>query len=187
MRKIFLGIFLLAALATIGYLKTDRDLERKAEVFIEEHSVGARTTDLGQADIDSLEHQLELAQTALIESEMALCDSLEIRSQLQANLTDSLANQIESQRSEITRLKKQIATRESTTTARQAKAMTTRGKASHTSILHHYKLAVAKLPTDLSAYEMQVAVAEVRTETAARFDITIVRLNQIRDRYKIDY
>lgn len=187
MKKIFLGILLLTALAAISYFKTERDQERKAESFIEGHAVGLKAAEQGQADIDSLEHELELAQTSLIELEMAMCDSLQGRSQLQADLNDSLANQIDSQQVLIKRLNGQIATNKSAADARLAQTTSKPGKASHTSILHHYRLAVAKLPTDLSVYELQVAVTEVRTETAAKFDITLLRLNQIRDQYKIDY
>ena len=187
MKKLLLGILLLAALIAISYLKSVRDSERQAEAFLEGHEVGVRLTQADQADLDSLSDLLNQERTTLTEYRTAVADSLAERDLLYSQTVDSLVNRIELLQSEIAQLeKKALANRSSSGKVRASKRGSSR-KASHTSILNHYKLAMSKLPADLSTYEHRVAVNEVRSETATRFNITLKRLSEIREIYKLDY
>ncbi|HWR83469.1 MAG TPA: hypothetical protein VN285_09205 [Candidatus Deferrimicrobium sp.] len=75
-------------------------------------------------------------------------------------------------------------------TARQAETST--GAAAtknpkHEEILSYYKSRYQKLPKDLSPYELQVALTEIRNETARKFAITRKDLDSIRSSSMLDY
>lgn len=187
MKKLLLGILLLAALLAITYLKSVRDSERQAEAFLEGREAGVRLTQEDQADLDSLSDLLNQERTTLTEYRTALADSLVERDLLYSQTVDSLMTRIESLQSEIAQLGERALADNSASGDSGVSQEDTSSKASHTSILNHYRLAMSKLPADLSAYEHRVAVNEVRFETATKFDITVNRLNKIREIYKLDY
>jgi len=186
MKKLLLGLFLLAALIVVSYFKTMRDSEREAQAFVDGHEMGSQKAELVQANTDSLEKLIDEKATEVIELRSALADTLAERDQLYEQIVDSLSEIIKAGQQEIAGLENQVAAGKleaGTSSSKQEVA----SKASHREILQHYKLAVAKLPADLSAYEYRVAVAEVRSDTSAKFNITVARLNEIRDANNLDY
>ncbi|MCD6250157.1 MAG: hypothetical protein J7J98_07510 [candidate division Zixibacteria bacterium] len=186
MKKLLLGLFLLAALIAVSYLKMERDSEREAQAFIDGHDIGSRNAELAMIDVDSLEKLIDQKATEVIELRSAMTDTLVERDNFYTQTVDSLSAIIEAGQKEIASLEKQVASGglEAKDSSSKIKVAS---KASHREILKHYKLAVAKLPADLSAYEYRVAVAEVRSDTATKFNITVVRLNEIRDANNLDY
>lgn len=187
MKKLLLGILLLAALVAIIYLKSVRDSERQGKAFRKGHQAGVMFSQKGQAALDSLSDLLNQERTHLTDYRAALADSLAERDLLYAQTVDSLVTRIESLQSEIAQVEKKALADNSASGDGERLRKDTSGKASHTSILNHYRLAMSKLPADLSAYEQRVAVNEVRAETATRFSITLKRLEEIRGIYKLDY
>jgi len=94
---------------------------------------------------------------------------------------------IDSQQADIDRLQKLALADTTPGTKSGSGSAAGSGGASHEEIVSHYKLAMSRLPADLSDYEYRVAVKEVRTETAARFSITVERLNQIRKEHNVNF
>jgi len=63
MKKLLLGLFLLAALIAVSYLKMERDSEREAQAFIDGHDIGSRNAELAMIDVDSLEKLIDQKAT----------------------------------------------------------------------------------------------------------------------------
>ena len=187
MKKLLLGVLLLAALVVVSYLKTARDAEREAQAFVDGHEMGSRKAELIQTDTDSLEKTIDQKATEIVELRLAMADSLAEHDQRHARTVDSLNAIIEANQLEIADLEKKVAAGKVAAKTASSKKQAVGSKPSHQQIIQHYKLAVAKLPTDLSAYEYRVAVAEVRSETAAKFNVTVARLDEIREANNLDY
>ena len=187
MKKLLLGLFLLAALIVVSYLKMERDSEREAQAFIDGHDVGARKVELVKVNTDSLEELIDQKATEVVELRAALADTLAERDQQYAQTVDSLSAIIMTGQQEIASLEKKVSAAKRAAKTSSSKPKVVASKPSDQNIIQHYKLAVAKLPADLSAYEYRVAVAEVRSETATTFKITVARLDDIRDANNLDY
>ncbi len=187
MKKLLLGIVLLTLLVAISYLRTTRESERSEKAFRDGQEAGGQTVQLKQQDLDSLAGLIEEERSALAQHRAATADSLAQRDEIFARAVDSLSAQVDSQRSEITRLREQAAAGNSQNLTNRAGDSSAPGKASHERILNHYRLAVSKLPADLSAYEHRVALTEIRIETAREFAITVDRLDQIRKAHNVEY
>lgn len=187
MKKLLLGVFLLAVLVTVSYLKITRSSERQSQAFLKGQEAGIETSRLQEADVDSLSDLIDRKQTELVELQAAMADTLGNRDQLHAQIVDSLKAGIDAGQTEIARLEKLVVAAGSNGQTGTNKQKTASAKASHKDILRHYRLAVAKFPADLSAYEYRVALAEAKSETAEKFKITVARLDQIREIYNLDY
>jgi gas vesicle protein len=187
MKKLLLGILLVAVLGAVVYLQINRDSDKRTTAFRKGYRAGVDSLQSSQPDFDSVAQLLAAERQALAEYKTAMADSLLRRDSLYAQTVDSLADKIQAQKTDIGKLKqKTLATKTPASTAKGTSAAPG-GGASHQEILSHYKAAMAKLPGDLSAYEYQVAVTEVRTETAAKYRISIDRLNEIRKANQIDF
>jgi hypothetical protein len=184
MKKLLLGVVLLAALVGISYLKTTLDSERAAEAFIDGHRTGTKSAQAALPDTDSMSGAFEQERRALVEKNEVLADSLAAREQEHAQVVDSLSDRVASQQEQIDKLKKKVASAPSASSPKPTR--TTTAGSTESQIVNHYKLAVAKLPSDLSAYEYRVALAEVKTETAEKFKITVDRLDEIRKAHNLD-
>ncbi len=187
MKKVLLGLFLLAALIVVSYIKTERESEREAQSFIDGHEVGARKSELVQFNTDSLEQLIDQKATEVVELRTTMADTLAERDQQYAQTIDSLEAIIKAGQEEIADLEGKVVAAKQAARKPSSAPKTTAPKAAHKDILKYYRLAVAKLPTDLSTYEYRVAVAEIKTETAAKFKITVSRLDEIRVANNLDY
>ena len=184
MKKLLLGIFLLALLGAVSYLKVIRDSERQADAYLRGHDTGVRSAELSDAQTDSLEMLLAQKDSLIEVWRAALKDSMQAGADSRVALTDSLAAVIALKEQEIASLKKK---RTVTAQKSQSKPSTTVARTSDHEILAAYRQAVAKLPKDLSEYERNVALREIREETARKFAISTDRLNQIRKSNSLDY
>lgn len=187
MKKVLLGLFLLAALIAVSYIKSERESERQAQSFIDGHDVGARKSELVQYNTDSLEQLIDQKATEVVELRTTMADTLAERDQQYAETIDSLGAIIMAGQEEIAALEKKVAASKKAAKKSSSTSDSAAPKAAHKDILKYYRLAVAKLPADLSTYEYRVSVAEIRTETAAKFKITVARLDEIRVANNLDY
>jgi hypothetical protein len=188
MKKVILGILLLAALVAISYVKIYRDRQ---------HLTQSRQEGVaeGQADLAVRVQQVDSLSALVEQNGQEMAESLTARDIQQAALTDSLRTTLDEQCSEIESLKRQVQktkTQPSKKAAAPARKAADSGsdstaKAAHKDILSYYTEQVDKLPKDLSDYERRVALREVREETARKFAITAERLDEIRKQYSLDY
>jgi len=187
MKKLLLGLFLLLVIVAVAYIQTVRESERQAEVYADGHDAGVREAEADRAGIDSLTGQLAAERQALAEYKAAVADSIARWDEQHRLAVDSLSRVIESQQADIDRLQKQALVNKTGTTKSGSGSSSRSSGASHQEIVSHYKLAMSRLPADLSDYEYGVAVKEIRIETAARFSITVERLNQIRKEHNVNF
>ena len=187
MKKIILGILLLTVLVVAGYFQSVRESERRARSFRKGYQTGADSVLVAQPDFDSVSELLARERRALEEYQAAVADSLSQLDSLRDWAVDSLEGVIKKQGADITRLKQQASSKKTPSKSQQAVKPAGSGSPSHQEILSYYKRVMSKLPGDLSAYEYRVSVDEIRAETAAKFSITVDRLNQIRDDNHVDF
>ncbi len=177
MKKLLLGILLIVVLVAISWVKVSRDREREVASRLEGLKVSAAKIEQQQGEIDSL--------AGLVgEQDSCIVESLAVRDSLLDSVTDSLSGVIEAQGEQIEQLRKE--NQKKSTPPPVPKEESPR-KAAHKDILAYYKQEIEKLPPDLSDYEKRVASEEIREETAGKFSITVKRMNEIREMYKLDY
>jgi hypothetical protein len=190
MKKLVTGIVLLAIVAAVIYVQFSRNEERQSAAFRRGFRGGVDSLKNNQPDFDSVAALVSHERQALAEYKAAIADTLTRRDSLYARTVDSLSDKIEAQKADLGKLKqKALASKSPAAGVKKGATQPTDSSAgaSHKEILDHYKEAMAKLPTDLSPYEYQVAVTEIRTETAAKFSITVDRLNEIRKANHIEF
>ena len=177
MKRLLLIVFLVVVLVGIGWFKHVRDSQREEDIRTDALSQNQEAVAQEQATSDSL-------KTLLGERESTYTQELTARDEQLATTADSLDAIITAQGETIDSLTSaydKLAEKATDNTS------STKGKAAHKDILAYYKQEAGKLPGDLSAYERRVALSEVRTRTAQKFAITVTRLNEIRQKYHIDY
>lgn len=185
MKKTLLGLLLLVLLAAITYVQYQRSTERRAEAWAEGHQAGTQDAAADSVMVDSLLEVIETGRSYLTELQDCYETAETEQDSLHRTAVDSLANLIEEQSAEITRLQGLLS--EINEKAEASRSEDSSAQAVNAEILRSYRLAVAKLPSDLSPYEHRIAVKEVRTETAQKFKITVDRLNQLREENNLDY
>ncbi len=139
----------------------------------------------------------ELAKSGSLQKEVdSLQDVLTIQG---LSIQDSLAKTDAAYQTRIDSLQHAVTTRDSIIAFQKAqskKAATQTHAAAvpvkkvdseHQQILSYYKKRCESLPKDLSEYERKVAYAEIRTETAQKFAISITELNRLRSEHKLTY
>ena len=179
MKKLLLGLILIAALAGVVYLKSQRAEQYRARIAEESYASGLGEGEELRGQVDSLSGLVRLKDSAYAESTA-------VRQQLYTGQLDSLNQKVQVQEEQIQDLSGQLAqkTAESKVVAKSGSGDTSR---KHLEILNYYKKAVNGLPGDLSAYERRVALSEIRNETAERFSITVSRLNSLRKANDLEF
>jgi hypothetical protein len=179
MKKLLLGIVLLAALVGVVYLQSERAEQQRAKIAEEGFRAGLTDGEELRAQVDSL--------TGVVEhQDDALAESVAVREDIYAGEIDSLTDQIQAQEVKIADLSNKLE-QEATTSRVAAQNTTAVPNKQHLEILNYYKKAVIGLPGDLSSYERRVALSEIRNETAEKFSITVSRLNSIRKEHDLEY
>jgi hypothetical protein len=187
MKKTILGIFLLMALVAISYFQFTRESEQRKRAYRKGYHVGADSVQVAQPDFDSLAGLLARERQALAEFQTMMADSLCQLDMQRLYSVDSLERLINKQDLDVSRLKQQASAKKSPSKTQQAVGTPEANGPSHEEILGYYKKAMSKLPSDLTDYEFRVSVDEIRAETAAKFSITVERLNQIRNDNNVDF
>jgi len=184
MKKIVLGIVLLVALVAVSYFQFTRESERRSKAYRKGYHAGADSVQVAQPNFDSLAGLLTRERQALAEYQAVMTDSICQLDLLRQDSEDSLKRVISKQNSDMSRLKQQKLAKTSLSKTQQNPDS---NGLSHAEILGYYKQAMSKLPSDLTDYEYRVSVDEIRTETAAKFSITVESLNQIRVDNSLDF
>lgn len=170
MRKLILGILIIVLLVGISYYKNYREDSQQQTVYAEGLEAGQKLALENTVKIDSIK--------SLLAHERAVIDSLEAGEETDAAARDSLAELIRKQEARIGELKREnerLAMKVNQSGSREQK------------VLAHYNQRYNDLPGDLSDYEYNVALTEIRTETAKKFGISIADLNKIRKKYNLSY
>jgi hypothetical protein len=179
MKKLLLGLILIAALVGVVYLKSERAEEYRAHIAEESFQAGLAEGEELKEQVDSL--------TGLVSyKDSALAESVAVRDHLHAGQVDSLSQRIQAQEEKIAVLSDQLARKtEAERVAANNTSQTPNKK--HLEIIRYYKKAVNDLPGDLSPYERRVALSEIRNETARRFSISVSKLNSLRKASNLEY
>ncbi|MCX6835328.1 MAG: hypothetical protein NTW07_09395 [candidate division Zixibacteria bacterium] len=187
MKKIILGIFLLVLLVAVSYFQFTRQSAGRTKAYRKGYHAGADSVQVAQPDFDSLAGLLTRERQALAQYQDVMADSLGQIDSLRQHSVDSLERVISKQDSDISRLKRQTLAKKSPSKSKLTIETPVSKGPSHEEILGYYKQAMSKLPSDLTDYEFRVSVDEIRTETAAKFSITVESLNQIRADNNVDF
>jgi len=179
MKRVFFAIALLVVVLSVSYIKAVRGRSQQIATYQKARNdlKGSLTKSL--KDTDSLRQVIERHDGEFGDSvaylnlqHAAEIDSLEETTRI---LQDSL---------ELERSKKVKPKTES------AKSKTAKKKSTQSlddKIISYYKTKYQALPKDLSKYELRVALAEIRTETADKFKISLAELGRIRTRSNLKY
>lgn len=170
MRKLILGLLIVALLVGVAYYKNYREDGQRQTVYAEGLEAGQKLAVENTLAIDSIKAELAREQVVI--------DSLEARDDVDAAVRDSLAELIRKQEARIGELKRE--------NDRLAEKVAQSGSRDQ-KILSYYNQRYNDLPGDLSDYEHNVALTEIRTETAKKFGISISELNNLRQKYNLSY
>jgi len=184
MKKIFLAIILLALVIGISYLKLSRQSVEKTSAYQKGHKESEKIVSEKQYQLDSLGQ-------VLIEKEDLFTDSLTKIEKFYTDEKDSMTQSLESERLKNKELSYQVdSLKQKAEKPKKTSKSTSFSKSEatkHKQILDYYKRRYVDLPKDLSDYEKKVARNEIREETVQKFSITLKELDQIRNKYKVDY
>lgn len=170
MKKLILGLLIIALLVGVAYYKNYREDSERQSVYAEGLEAGQKQALENSVQIDSISKELQ--------RERAIIDSLESGEMADAAVRDSLADLVRKQEARIGELKRE----------NERLADKTDQAGSHQQkILSYYNQRYNDLPSDLSNYEYKVALTEIRTETAKKFGISQRELNTLREKYNLSY
>jgi len=175
MRKILLGIILLALVVGISYLKSVRALDRDQDSY-EKGRTEVQAEAVEQANAaDSLREVLgqKEVEHANIMIQQEIEHSVEV---------DSLKCVIDVQQMNLAAQPKSAPPNTDTAINKKPAPPTFEEK-----VLNYYKAQYETLPSDLSSYEKKIAIGELREKTAAKFKITLEQMNKIRRDSKLNY
>lgn len=179
MKRIFLAIALLLVVLSVSYIKTVRGRSQQTSIYQKARKDLKGPLIKSLKDADSLRQVIEQRDGELGDSVALLnlhhaaeIDSLE-------ETTRILQDSLELERS------KMVASKTESVESESPKRKSTR--LLDNKIISYYKTKYQALPTDLSKYELRVALAEIRTETADKFKISLTELGHIRTRNELKY
>lgn len=180
MKKLVIGLLLLAVVVAVSYLKMTRQDARVTEAHEAGYSKGAGDLEATRSDADSLRNAVAVYQ-------QALTDSLARRDSIRLSEQDSLARIITAQ-SDSLKAASAKPTAAANTSASQTGTQKSINKAkSREQILAYYRKQYEGLPGDLSPYERRVALTEIRERTARQFSISMSELDTIRKNNNLPY
>ena len=175
-KKIMLLLALIAVVVAVSYYKTTVQDSRLETAYNEGITEANQNFGELQSENDSLSSELQNRETELTEARTAL-DTIRVAQ------TDSLANLVEENNRKLTELAENNTEKKTEATASKADTSSSR----HREILTYYKKMYKDLPKDLSAYERRIALSEIRQESASKFQITVAKLNEIRQANNLSY
>ncbi len=181
MKKVILGITLLAIIAGVSYVKSIRGQNVKNEAFRQGRKQSAAELSQSMGEAESL-------RTVLGQRELQFADSITARSLRETAQVDSLYELIDNKDKQINSLEGKLqqsekSLRSGSTTSKKPNPEAARSK----KIIEYYKMRYKRLPQDLTDYESKVALNEIREETAAKFSISVTELKVIRAKYALKY
>ena len=177
LKKIIIGIFIIALLIALSYLKTIRENNEKKSAYKRGQGDTELTINNYKQDIDSLNQ-------AIRKQELTFTDSIVQNDNNYQKEIDSLNKEIDDQSREINSLLKKVRTSQQNS---QKKTSSSKTLSKHEKIYQYYKKRYTSLPKDLSSYEKKIVINEIREETAQKFSISLSELEQIRKKYNLNY
>ena len=189
-RKLIFAVVLFAIVLGVSYLKTTRGEQRVSAVREANREMAQENVGLKKA-VNSL--QTEISDTA-----GRLADSITTLGQAYQTERDSLDSLVTSQEARIGELDEQLnsekAAVEKLESANSKKTQASRSgrkedndEAFNKSVIDYYQKRYVELPKDLTEYEYRVALKEIRQETADKFSISLSRLDNLREQFKLEY
>ena len=177
MKKLLLGLSLIAVLVGVSYVKSIRGQSAKQEA----HRQGVRESSI---DLSVEQQRVDSLRQVITFRELEFADSMTAQQIKSAVIIDSLEDISRDQTARISDLQSKLQTTQKTASA---KAKSDDSAARERKILDYYKGRYARLPGDLTEYEMRVALNEIRDETAKKFSITTGQLKTIRASHGLSY
>ncbi|MFQ5498362.1 MAG: hypothetical protein ACE5FH_01710 [Candidatus Zixiibacteriota bacterium] len=182
MRKVLVGILLLALIVGLSYVKALRS-RKQMDV-----AVDASKQSLA-LEIASYRLKIDSLKQAMGQKEVQSADALVSKDISYQSLIDSLGRIVDSLNQHSQGLSKELAARKSSPSKKKPETAAKKSKVSerHREILAYYKKRFEQLPKDLSKYETRVARSEIREETAQKFAISSRELDNIRNQNGLKY
>lgn len=177
MKKLLLILFLGSLLVAVSYYKTTLQDEKVTDAYDSGRTEASEDIQKSQLLVDSLKDQLSANETKLSQSEN-LADTIRLCQ------NDSLKEVVAQKELAIAGLTSQSQT---IIAQKKTKSDSSKAQRKHIEILAHYEKLYKNLPTDLTAYERRVALAEIRDLSARKFSISVEELNRIRKVAQLDY
>ncbi len=179
-KKVFLAFILLAIVIGVGYFRSLREKEKTATAYQKGKSeVEQQLSHVAESAIDSIKHLIEKqeleAARRLWQRQLAYSFSL-----------DSLIKEVENEKAKSDSLLALINSSQPSP-KNAGKKVKNKVLAKHQQALDYYRKKYQSLPKDLSPYEKEVAVKEIREETARKFSLTLDEFDKIRKKSKLDY
>jgi len=164
---------------TVSYIQSVRGRSQKAATYQQARKDVSGPLVESVREADSLRKEIQLQRSEFNDSVYALgmkheteIDSLEVAAQA---LQDSV---------HLLQAAKKTEDADSASVAEAKKKLT---QSKDEKVVVYYKKRYQALPKDLSQYEQRVALAEIRTETADKFKISLAELSRIRERNDLNY
>ncbi len=182
MKKLVLALVLLALLVAASYYRSVVQKERTQAAYERGKNENVRQIEEWAEKFDSLAYSVR-------RQELEMAESLWQRELVYRRAYDSLAGivSLENGRPDSSEARLQQAEPSEEKTESGIDLTRQSGLIGHKQILSYYKKRYHALPKDLSPYEMVVALAEIRDETAQKFSISLSELDKIRADNKLDY
>lgn len=169
MRRILLALVALLVVAGIAYYQSVRMADNRNEQFLAGREAGTAQLEAERERVDSIIAQSEQKLHRLQDSLASLASSHgETIGKLQSDILQQ-ERTIDSLRRVVTSLRK----------GKSTPAQSSRTGDRKHEILVYFRKKIDGLPSDLSAYERQIALAELKQETARRFGISVTELETI--------
>ncbi len=182
-KKLLLALILLVLLVGLSYVKIVRKKDQIDNAFTEGKQESENQLSRVRLDNDSL-------ASLITQKESEYNDSISMIDLAYKTSTDSLISQIDSLGGSINELQNKLKNTETKLAKANGPTKSVSKKSTpgrHEQILTSYKKKYRSLPSDLSNYEKKVAIAEIRTETANQYKITVAELNRLRSNNNIDF
>lgn len=181
MKKIVLAAILVCLLAGVSYIKSVRTAAGEEEAFRQgrREAITEAVVDLNLAD--SLKNELG-------QQTVAFADSLIEQGRQYNRILDSLSETLITGADSISRLNRELeASLKKRADFTQRKSTASKAEIRDQKILADYQKRYKSLPTDLSKYELKVALSELRSETADKFGISLRQLSDLRKKANLQY
>ncbi len=184
MRKVFIGLFLIALIAGVSWLKSERDQVKHEQIKSEAKKESV-------AEVEQLRQNIDSIMTDMQNSEAEFVDSIDRMTQAYSEETDSLHTVLAESSTAIDSLTKLASAKTSQKKTAITNTVAKKKKSSsedlHRKIIAYSKKRHSDLPNDLSSYEQRIALSEIREETAKRFKISVDKLNKIRSTHNLKF
>ncbi|MFH1373281.1 MAG: hypothetical protein ABII79_05765 [bacterium] len=180
MKKAVLAIVFLGLLTAVCYYRANTQKQQKESAY----QLGLDETSHVVEEYDS---RLDSQRQVIQQQQHEVAESLWVRELAYRNAFDSLQGIITTNQEKMDTLSHQLDQARSPAKEPESTEQVSRRKATkHEQILSYYRKRLKNLPGDLSPYEKNVALREIRGETVQKFSISMRDLDKIRKDNHLD-